>query len=265
MAHPNRLHNTSLLIFGGTSGIGLGIASMALSNGAYVTISGSTPAKVAAKVAELQSLYPTLPPEHVRGYACDLADTENLEDNLREVFEKVTEGGERKVDHVAFTAGDAVKLPKLAEVRVEDVLAGFKVRLLSAVMIGKLLSTGRYMPASPRSSLTLTSGTNTLKPLPGWAVGAAWGAAIEGLGRGLAVDMKPIRVNVVAPGAIDTPLLQKFKAGVGEEVEKRFREEGSLMGVWGSVQDEAEAYGWFMRDWFVTGALAESNGGRMLV
>jgi NAD(P)-dependent dehydrogenase (short-subunit alcohol dehydrogenase family) len=264
MAHPNRLKDAHVLVFGGTSGIGFGVASMALSNGARVTISGSTPSKVSSKVAELQSFYPDMPKEHVQGYACDLSDTANLEVNIKDVFEKATEGGQKMVDHVAFTAGARVKLPKLEEVSVDDVLSGFHMRLCSAVVIGKLLNTGRYMPSTQSSSFTITSGTNTLKPRPGWAVGASWGAASEGLSRGLAVDLKPIRVNCVAPGAIDTPLFEAFKANAGPEAVQKFKE-GSLLGVWGTPEDEAEAYGWFMRDRFVTGEVARSDGGRMLV
>lgn len=267
MAHPNRLQDVHVLVFGGTSGIGYGIASMALSNGARVTISGSNAPKLETKIAALQSTYPSLPKSHVTGFPCDLSDTDNLEANLKEVFEKATEGGQKKIDHIAFTAGDAVVLPKLNSLVAEDVLKGFRVRLLSCVIIGKLLvsSPGRYMPVSTSSSFTITSGTNTLKPAPGWSVGASWGAASEGLSRGLAVDLKPIRVNCVAPGAIDTPLLQGFLAKLQPEHENKFREEGSLLGTWGTPEDTAEAYGWFMKDRFVTGALAESNGGRMLV
>jgi NAD(P)-dependent dehydrogenase (short-subunit alcohol dehydrogenase family) len=267
MAHPNRLLNAHILVFGGTSGMGYGIASMALSNGARVTISGSALPKVQTKIAALQSTYPSLPPSHVNGIPCDLADTANLESNLKDVFEKATEGGEKKVDHIAFTAGDMVVLPKLETVTTGDVLKGFNVRLLSCVMIGKLLasSPGRYMPVTASSSFTVTSGTNTLKPRPGWSVGASWGAASEGLSRGLAVDLAPIRVNCVSPGAVDTPLLERFKKNLGPEKEKQFREQGTLVKDWGTAEDVAEAFGWFMRDRFATGTLAESNGGRMLV
>lgn len=264
MAHPNRLQNARILIFGGTSGIGFGIASMALSNGAYVTISGSAQPKVDAKVQELQSLYPHLPADHVTGYACDLADSKNLEVNLKKVFDQATKNGEVKFDHIAFTAGDALKLPKIQDVTVEEALAGFTVRFLASSFIGKLVSTGRYLHVSSASSLTLTSGTNTAKPFPGWSFGASWGAAVEGLMRGLAVDLKPIRVNCVAPGAIYTPILEKFMANVGDERANEIKTKSSLVGTWGTVEDCAEAYGWFMRDCFVTGTRADTNGGRML-
>ncbi|KAJ4296212.1 hypothetical protein N0V90_006257 [Kalmusia sp. IMI 367209] len=262
MAHPNRLQNTRVLIFGGTSGIGFGVASMALSNGAIVTISGSAQPKVDAKVQELQSFYPSA---QVSGVALDLSDTANLEANLKDLLEKVTENGGKKLDHIVHCAGDALKLPKIHEITAENGLAGFHVRWLAAALIGKLLATGAYMYQKKSSSFTITGGTNTAKPMAGWTMGASWGAASEGLARGLAVDLKPIRVNLVAPGAVDTPLFQKFIESVGKEREEEVKKTYSLLATWGDVKDTAEAYGWFMRDWYVTGTIASSDGGRLLV
>ena len=158
-----------------------------------------------------------------------------------------------------------MKLPKIHEITAEDELKGFHVRWLTAVFIGKLLATGKYMHTSPSSSFTLTGGTNTQKPMPGWSMGASWGAASEGLMRGLAVDLKPIRVNLMAPGAIDTPLFQKFVDNVGKEKEEQIKQNYTLLQTWGDVRDTAEAYGWFMRDHYVTGTIASSDGGRLLV
>jgi NAD(P)-dependent dehydrogenase (short-subunit alcohol dehydrogenase family) len=263
MAHPNRLENAHVLVFGGTSGIGFAIASMALSNNARVTISGSRQPKVDDKVALLRSLYPSLPADRVSGYAVDLSDMEHLEANLQELFEKATNKGQKKIDHIAFSAGDALNLVQVSEISSpEQIAKGFNVRFTAPVFIAKLLLNNKdyYMPDSPHSSFTLTGGVNTKKPIPGWSIVAGSGGAQEGLMRGLAVDMKPIRVNMVEPGAIATELL----AGLGEVGMERFRR-FTLTGEVGRPEDAAEAYGWFMRDWFVTGTIAQTNGGRLLV
>jgi len=264
MAHVNRLHNARVLVFGGTSGIGFGVANMALSNGAFVTISGSTQDKVDRKVDELRSFYPNLLASHVSGQACDLSDLQSLEANLTALFDKVTENGTNKLDHIAFCAGDALYMPKITELTAEGAFDGFKVRWLSTGLIGKLLATGKYMPQSASSSFTVTSGTNTTKPGVGWSLGASWGAACEAISRGLAVELNPIRVNCVSPGAIQTPLFQQFVDAVGVEVAEKAKASYSLLGTWGNVEDIAEAYGWFMKDQYATGTLANCDGGRIL-
>jgi NAD(P)-dependent dehydrogenase (short-subunit alcohol dehydrogenase family) len=265
MAHQNRLANTHVLVFGGTSGIGYAVANMALSYGARVTISGSKQPKVDAKVELLRSLYPHVPASHVAGFAVDLLDKENLEKNLKTMLDKVTEGGNRKIDHIAFTAGDGINLPKVHEATIDRIVQGFTVRMLAPAMIVKLLATGDYMPKSADSSFTLTGGTNTHRPLKGWTFGAAFGASIEGLTRGLAVDMAPIRFNCVAPGAIQTELFQPWLDNGSPEMIASMKKGFSLLGAFGRPEDIAEAYGWIMKDRFANGTVVASDGGRLLV
>ncbi|KAF1946327.1 NAD(P)-binding protein [Clathrospora elynae] len=265
MAHQNRLANAHVLVFGGTSGIGYAIANMALSNGARVTISGSGKPKVDAKVEKLRSLYPNTPASHVAGFAVDLHDKENLESNLKTMLDKVTEGGEKNIDHIAFTAGDALVLPKIAEADINTILNGFTVRFLAPCILAKLIATDVYMPRSANSSITLTGGTNTHRPMANWTYGATIGASIEGLSRGLAVDLAPIRTNIVHPGAIHTELFQGLLDHSTPEAIERLKKGLSLLGEFGKPEDIAEAYGWVMRDRFATGTLVNSDGGRLLV
>ncbi|KAF1840408.1 NAD(P)-binding protein [Cucurbitaria berberidis CBS 394.84] len=265
MAHVDRLANTHVLVFGGTSGIGYAIANMALHYGARVTISGSGQAKVDTKVEKLRSLYPNTPASNVAGFAADLLDKENLEKNLKSLLDQVTNGGKNKVDHIAFTAGDQLSLPKVQEVTIETALHGFTVRFLAPAIIAKLLSTGAYMPVSANSSFTLTGGTNTHRPMPNWTFAAAIGASVEGLTRGLAVDLKPIRVNVVLPGAIHTELFQGLLDVSTPEKIAGLKKGFSLLDAFGQPEDIAEAYAWIMRDRFANGGLVTSDGGRLLV
>lgn len=265
MAHRNRLEGTHVFVFGGTSGIGYAVANMALSNGARVTISGSAQPKVDSKVKLLQSLYPNLPPQHVAGYACDLVDTANLETNLTALFDKATEGGSKKIDHIAFTAGDGISPPTVENVTPETLMKQFNVRLISPSLIAKLLTTGKYMPKSVNSSFTLTGGTNTHKPSPGWTYVATVGASVEGLVRGLAVDLKPIRSNIVIPGAIQTELLQPMLDRMTEDAATEWTRAASLTNTLGQPEEIAEAYGYLMKDKFANGSQITSDGGRLLI
>ena len=58
-----------------------------------------------------------------------------------------------------------------------------------------------------RYSIKLTSGTLTVKPVPGVSVVIGSSAALENVGRALAVELAPVTVNVMVPGAINTPLM----------------------------------------------------------
>ena len=266
MAHPNRLQDARVLVFGGTSGIGFGIANLCLSQGSTVIISGSKQPKVDDKVALLRSYYPSIPAERISGLACDLVDTANLEANLKALLEKATNGGENKLDHITWTAGDIPKLPKIDQVNVEETLVGFHLRFQGSIGLAKVLLNNEFVKKSPSSSLTLTGGVNTRKPMPGWSVLAGYGGSMEGLMRGLAVDLKPIRVNLVAPGAIKTELWDGFSTRYpgGVESFEKMLQGTTLTDTVGEPSDTAEAYAWCMKDRFVTGSIASTNGGSLL-
>jgi NAD(P)-dependent dehydrogenase (short-subunit alcohol dehydrogenase family) len=102
-------------------------------------------------------------------------------------------------------------------------------------------------------------------------------AAKEGLTRALAVDLKPIRVNSVAVGAVHTELLTAMaqsglpEGAPPEAAEKRMQatlalfKSKALTNTVGQPKDVAGAYLWLMRDRFVTGTVVRSDGGYLLV
>ncbi|EMD66963.1 hypothetical protein COCSADRAFT_33882 [Bipolaris sorokiniana ND90Pr] len=265
MAHQNRLANAHVLVFGGTSGVGFAIANMALSSGAKVTISGSSQPKVDAKVELLRSMYPNTPATNVAGFAADLTDKANLEKNLSAVLDKATENGKNKINHISFTAGNAITTFKIGELETSTALDAFTVRFLAPFALGKLIANGDYMPKSPSSSIALTAGSSTHRPSPGWTMTAAIGGALEGLTRGLAVELAPIRANLVALGGVDTELFQSLTTGIPAEYIDQMKKGMSLTGEIGRPGDIAEAYGWIMKDRSANGAQVNSDGGHCLV
>jgi len=68
----------------------------------------------------------------------------------------------------------------------------------------------KYLNKGPESSIVLSTGTVSVRPNPDWSVIAAYASGLHGLTRNLALDLKPIRVNLVNPGPVDTELWNGF-------------------------------------------------------
>ncbi|KAF2202883.1 NAD(P)-binding protein [Delitschia confertaspora ATCC 74209] len=264
MAHQNKLNNARVLVFGGTSGIGFSVANLCLSQGSYVTISGSNQGRIDSTIARLRSYYPGVPEDHINGYPCDLSDEQNMEANLIALFDTVTENGSKQINHVAFTAGDAFQMVKLNDFTIETAQFLSNMRITAPILIAKLINTGKYMPASSNSSFTVTGGVMAHKPRPDSFVISAFGGAMQALTRGLAVDLKPIRVNIVEPGAIKTEFWSGVVERMGQAVFEKYAK-GTLVGEVGEPQDTAEAYAYLMKDSFITGTAVSTNGGTLLV
>lgn len=82
--------------------------------------------------------------------------------------------------------------------------------------------------------------------------------------RGLALDLKPIRVNLVSPGVVDTDLWAGMSQEQKEGMFKTF-EEKLATGKVGQVEDVAEAFLYAMKDKNLTGSLISTNGGGLLM
>ncbi|KAK5015970.1 hypothetical protein BJ546DRAFT_520783 [Cryomyces antarcticus] len=255
----SKLSDSHVLVLGGTSGIGFCVAEACLEHGAHVIVSGSRQEKLCKALDRLKAAYPDAS-SRISGYTCDLSQPDQLEVNLSNLLSVVTT--DRKLDHIAFTAGDALKITPVSEATPEVIRQTGNVRFLGALMLAKLAP--KYLSPGPASSITLTGGSNTHKPMPGWTIIASYGAATEGMTRGLAVDLKPIRVNMVSPGAVHTELFADIAEDRLEDVLGMMRK-ATATGEVGRPEDVAEAYLYCMRDRLVTDSLIESNGGRLLV
>ncbi|KAF3389351.1 Dehydrogenase/reductase SDR family member 4 [Penicillium rolfsii] len=260
--YTNKLANQRVLILGATSGIGFAVAEAAFEHGANIVISSSNQSKLDKTVARLKEAYPAeFERQTITTHVCDLSDTANLNTNLERLFEAATNGGTIKLNHIATTAGDPLNLPQLTELTPESIVNGMTVRYIAPAMMAKFIP--KYVETSPSSSFTITGGIRGQKPAPGWAMVTACCSGITGLGRGLAFDLKPVRVNVVHPGAVETELFSMFPEEQREGVLKMFKD-SSTTGTLGKPEDLAESYIYLMKDQFVTGSVIESNGGALL-
>lgn len=255
------LNNKVVLVVGGTSGIGYAVAEAALEHHAIVTVAGSNPSKLEKALSQLRSAYPAQTSgSRLKGAMIDLADGENMEKNVQYVLQSAADSD--KINHVVITAADMMPPPPpLAKMTVHSLERTSTIRYTAPLIFAKYLP--QFMDKASGNSFTLTSGSHGHKPDPDWAPIAAYCGAVESMMKGLAIDLKPLRVNVVSPGAIMTEVVREI-LGPHYDMAIQMAKEKSLVGGAGSPESVAQAYLYLMKDSFVTGTVLETNGGMLL-
>ena len=245
-----RLDNKRVVIIGGSSGIGLETARLALAEGASVTIAGRSEDRLRRAVESLGNSREVGPAGgRVRPVVADVTD----ESSVRALFE-----GEPRVDHLFVPAGEL--RPGGGDLLKSD-LDGLR-SILEVRLLGLTHVVRQARPKMEGGSITLMSGLYSTRPAPGGGMAAAAVAAVEGMTRALALDLAPIRVNAVAPGLIDTPLWDSF----GAQREAILARGATLpVGRIGRPEEVAAAVIFLMSNGFVTGAVLPIDGGGGLV
>ena len=237
------LDGKRIVVLGGSSGIGLATAQAASHAGASVVIVSSQQVRVDQALARL--------PAGTEGHAIDLTD----ETAVRALFARLG-----AFDHMVFTAGEALRLGNLADTDMEQARRFFELRYWGAYVAAK--HAGALI--RPGGSIVFTSGLAGQRPHAGWALGASITSAMEGLTRALAVELAPIRVNVVCPGVVKTPLWDEL-AFADRDALYRQTAEQLLVGHIGEADEIAEAYLYLMRQTYGTGQVLVVDGGGALV
>lgn len=224
------------IVFGGTSGIGLEIAKLLKQAGADVT----TVSRSGAKSAENDSMQN------------EIADVQDR-NALTTLFEKHT-GFDFLVN--AATGGSRAIGPFL-----EMDLDGFQG---SFAKLWGYVNTVRLGAAhmAKDGSIVLISGYPARKPRPGALAIGTVGNAVEGFVKLAAAEIKPLRINAVCPGLIDTPmfLLQ------GEEREQHFSNttKDHLIPRVGQPEEVAAGAIFLLENQFITGTIVDVDGGAIL-
>jgi NAD(P)-dependent dehydrogenase (short-subunit alcohol dehydrogenase family) len=235
------LESKVVVVLGGSTGMGFATAKAAAAEGAQVVITGRSQEKLQAALAQL--------PAGSQSAALDVAD----EAGTRSLFEQLDH-----VDHIFVTAASVTFGTTLAS-DIEVLRPAMDTRFLGSLYAAK------YGSAKMKNggSITLMSGTSAWKPRPGGAVGSASCGAIEAFGRSLAVDLAPIRVNTIAPGLIDTPLVDGLLGTQKSAIVDREVARQPVKRV-GTPEDIADAVLFLMKNGYVTGITLTVDGGRML-
>jgi NAD(P)-dependent dehydrogenase (short-subunit alcohol dehydrogenase family) len=244
--HIMRFDGKRVVVIGGSSGIGLETARLALAQGAAVTIAGRSEERLRQAAA---SLSPPAELGLLRTVVADVTDEASVESLF---------ASETRVDHVFVPAGELRPgTTDLLTADVESMRSILEVRLLG---VAHVVRHARFRMEG--GSITLMSGLYATRPAAGGAMGAAAVAAVDGLTRALALDLAPIRVNAVAPGLIDTPLWDTF----GSQRQAILSSATKLpVGRVGRPEEIAEAVVFLMTNGFVTGVVLPVDGGGSLV
>jgi NAD(P)-dependent dehydrogenase (short-subunit alcohol dehydrogenase family) len=236
------LQNARVLVIGGTSGIGLGIATAAAERGAIPIVVSRQQSSVDRALAQL--------PEHARGATVDLTDLAAVERLAADIGD---------IEHLVFTAGESLQLAPLAGLTPDVITGFFRTRFVGALTAVRVFSP--HITAS--GSITLTSGTAAEQPEFG-ALPVSICGAMNALTKALAVELAPIRVNAVAPGVVRTPLWDAMSGPDRQAMYEQVAQQLPL-GRIGEVADAALAYIYFMEQSFGTGVVLTVDGGTVLV
>jgi NAD(P)-dependent dehydrogenase (short-subunit alcohol dehydrogenase family) len=236
------LQGATVVVVGASSGLGLATAVAARAAGADVVI-------VARDQARLDVARESVGGS-TRAYALDAAESDAVEAMFAELG---------SVDHVASFTGEQPS-GSVSDTTHEQYQRALDARVWAA---RNLCAAGApRMPAT--GSFTFCSGLSAWRPRPLRAAGAAATAALESYGRGMAVELAPIRVNTVCPGSFDTPVLDRAFGERKDEAMKPYLSTLPLRRL-GRPEELAHAVLFLMTNGYTTGTVLHVDGGSLLI
>ncbi|KRD12453.1 short-chain dehydrogenase [Flavobacterium sp. Root901] len=233
------LKGKKVIIIGGSAGIGLATAKSAALKGAFVIIVSSNQHRIDKALQEIWN--------EAVGYTVNVTN----EIEVKNLFEKIG-----RFDHLIFTAGENIMLSNVEDTALETARNYFNIRYWGAFTAVKY--------AAPfinvKGSIVLTSGIASNKPNKGWALGASICAAMEGFTRVLAIELAPIRVNIVSPGVVKTELWDSISENERNEMYNNIGNALPVKRV-GEAEDIAKTFVYLMEQEYGTGQTLIVDGG----
>jgi NAD(P)-dependent dehydrogenase (short-subunit alcohol dehydrogenase family) len=238
---PELLGQT-VVVIGGSSGIGLETGRRARVEGAEVIITGRDLGRLQQAGIELDAL---------KTAAFDATDPSRLE----QFFEDLTE----PVDHVMVTAGGSY-YARLNDMDFAQVRRAIDEHLVLPMQVARAAA-GKVRPGG---GLVFMTGTAARHPTVGSGIAAILAAALPALTANLALEVAPVRVNLIAAGFVDTPLSASL---MGDDLEKRRNQLRETLPVRRVVEpaDVARLAVFLMSNTVVTGATYDIDGGQQLL
>ncbi|MGJ7574791.1 SDR family oxidoreductase [Variovorax sp. RB2P76] len=236
------LSGKTVLVIGGSAGIGLSIARVAASEGARVHIASRG---VTNREGNLEA---------ATYHQCDAKSQESLD----QLFEAIG-----RVDHVAMTVHESA-----ARLGIDTTAEKMNLDAVMEYCNGKFFSQYRVVKAAlPHlahgGSITLTSGVASRGTMANHSAISAVNAAIEACVRQLAKELAPHRMNAVAPGVTATTTYDAMMPAAREDFVKKIAAKVPLQRI-ASAEEVALAYIFAMKSGYVSGSVIDVSGGQLI-
>ena len=238
---PGLLGQT-VVVIGGSAGIGLETARRARAEGAKLILAARNPERLEHASHELGALSSTA------------FDATNF-DQLKNFFD----GLPTPVDHVLVT-GPGPYYSLVAELDIEKARRDVEAHLLLPLQVARYAA----KKVRPGGALLFMGGTGGRRTAPGLALISALTAALPALAKNLALELAPIRVNLIAAGFVDTPLSASL---LGDQLDARREQLRATLPIRRPVgpADVAALAVHLMTNAALTGATYDIDGGQQLV
>jgi len=237
-----QLLGQTVVVIGGSAGIGLETARQARAEGAKLILAGRNAERLQAAATELEA-------ESTKAF--DAVDTGALEQFFRDL--------PGPIDHVMVTAGRPF-YGRLMDMDFAEARYTLESHLVLAIQVAR--HTVHKM--RPGGTLIFIGGTGARRPGLGLGITSALTAAFPALIANLAIETAPVRVNLIAAGFVDTPLSAEL---LGDDLEKRrqqLRDTNPIRRVV-TAGDVAALAVHIMTNTALTGATYDIDGGQQLV
>jgi NAD(P)-dependent dehydrogenase (short-subunit alcohol dehydrogenase family) len=236
------LGGQTVVVIGGSAGIGLETARLARAEGADVILTGRTPERLESAAAEV-----------------DARSTATFDANDLAALEGFFAGLEAPIDQVMVTAGRPY-YAALAEMDFDEARRALHEHMM--VMLGVARYTGGRI--RPAGSLLFMGGTGGRRTGVGLGIISAVTAALPALTANLALEIAPVRVNLIAAGFVDTPLSASL---LGDQLDARRDELRATLPIGRVVgpADVAAVAVHLMTNTALTGATYDVDGGQQFV
>ncbi len=229
------LQTKKIIVAGGSSGMGLATAKMLQENGAFVTVTGRNQ----EKLNNAKSL----------GLSTAQIDSSNIA-SLEKFF-----ASQGDIDHLVIAVSGGKGIGNFNELSLENLRAGFEEKFW--VQLYTLKAALPYL--NPIGSVTLITAISATAKFPGTSGLAAINGALEIMTPILAKELKPLRVNSVSPGVIDTGWWNFLGAAKDETFDSYAAQ--TLVGRIGQPNDIAQAIQFLIENEYMTGKVIGCDGG----